>query len=178
MPRSTRSAASLRGVQLSIVVPLFNESATIAELHRRLDAVLLLLGTHAEIVYVDDGSSDGTREALEALAARDERVVLVSLARNYGQTAALAAGFDAAEGAVIVAMDGDLQHAPEEIPKLLAKLEEGYDVVSGWREQRVDNLWTRRVPSKIANWMMARISGVSLHARISETHPHGHPAPR
>jgi len=163
MPRSTRSAASLRGVQLSIVVPLFNESATIAELHRRLDAVLLLLGTHAEIVYVDDGSSDGTREALEALAARDERVVLVSLARNYGQTAALAAGFDAAEGAVIVAMDGDLQHAPEEIPKLLAKLEEGYDVVSGWREQRVDNLWTRRVPSKIANWMMARISGVSLH---------------
>jgi glycosyltransferase involved in cell wall biosynthesis len=163
MPRSTRSAASLRGVQLSIVVPLFNESATIAELHRRLDAVLLLLGTHAEIVYVDDGSSDGTREALEALAARDERVVLVALARNYGQTAALAAGFDAAEGAVIVAMDGDLQHAPEEIPKLLAKLEEGYDVVSGWREQRVDNLWTRRVPSKIANWMMARISGVSLH---------------
>jgi glycosyltransferase involved in cell wall biosynthesis len=163
MPRSTRSAASLRGVHLSIVVPLFNEVATIAELHRRLNAVLLLLGANAEIVYVDDGSSDGTREAVETLAVRDERVVLVSLARNYGQTAALAAGFDAAQGAVIVAMDGDLQHAPEEIPKLLAKLDEGYDVVSGWREQRVDNLWTRRVPSKIANWLMARISGVSLH---------------
>jgi len=163
MPRNPRSATSPRGLQLSIVVPLFNEAATIAELHRRLNAVLLLLGTNAEIVYVDDGSSDGTREALEALAVRDERVVLVPLARNYGQTAALAAGFDAAEGAVIVAMDGDLQHAPEEIPKLLAKLEEGYDVVSGWREQRVDNLWTRRVPSKIANWLMARISGVSLH---------------
>src|ERR1700730_4874475 len=163
MPRTTRPAAALRGVQLSIVVPLFNEAATIAELHRRLNAVLLLLGSHAEIVYVDDGSSDGTREALEALAIRDERVALVSLARNYGQTAALAAGFDAAHGAVIVAMDGDLQHAPEEIPKLLAKLEEGYDVVSGWREQRVDNLWTRRVPSKIANWLMAQISGVSLH---------------
>src|SRR5712672_1367888 len=163
MPRKTRSAASPRGVHLSIVVPLFNEMATLAELHRRLSAVLLLLGTNAEIVYVDDGSSDGSREALEVLAVRDERVVLVPLARNYGQTAALAAGFDAAKGAVIVAMDGDLQHAPEEIPKLLAKLEEGYDVVSGWREQRVDNLWTRRVPSKIANWLMARISGVSLH---------------
>jgi len=163
MPRSPRSTASPRRVHLSIVVPLFNEAATLAELHRRLNAVLLLLGTHAEIVYVDDGSSDGTREAVEALADRDERVVLVSLARNYGQTAALAAGFDAAEGAVIVAMDGDLQHAPEEIPKLLAKLDEGYDVVSGWREQRVDNLWTRRVPSKIANWLMAQISGVSLH---------------
>src|SRR5882762_4388409 len=162
MPRNPRPA-SRRGIQLSTVVPLFNEAATIAELHHRLDAVLLLLGTHAEIVYVDDGSSDGTRDALEALAVRDERVVLVPLARNYGQTAALAAGFDAAEGAVIVAMDGDLQHAPEEIPKLLAKLEEGYDVVSGWREQRVDNLWTRRVPSKIANWLMAQVSGVSLH---------------
>jgi len=163
VPRNPRSAGSPRGIQLSIVVPLFNEAATIAELHRRIDAVLLLLGTNAEIVYVDDGSSDGTRDALDALAVRDDRVVLVTLARNYGQTAALAAGFDAAEGAVIVAMDGDLQHAPEEIPKLLAKLEEGYDVVSGWRQQRADNLWTRRVPSKIANWLMARISGVSLH---------------
>jgi hypothetical protein len=163
MPRKPQSAASARGVDLSIVVPLFNEMATIAELHRRLNAVLLLLGTRAEIVYVDDGSSDGTRETLETLAIHDDRVILVPLARNYGQTAALAAGFDAAHGAVIVAMDGDLQHAPEEIPKLLAKLEEGYDVVSGWREQRVDNLWTRRVPSKIANWLMAQISGVSLH---------------
>src|SRR5258708_37164141 len=125
MPRNDRSAASRRDLQLSIVVPLFNEAKTIAELHRRLNTVLLLLGVNTEIVYVDDGSSDGTSEALAALAIRDDRVVLVSLARNYGQTAALAAGFDAAEGAVIVAMDGDLQHAPEEIPKLLTKLAEG-----------------------------------------------------
>ncbi len=159
----SRSSGSPASIDLSIVVPLFNEHGTIAELHRRLNAVLLLLGTTVEFVYVDDGSRDGTTEALEALAARDPRVRLVTLARNYGQTAALAAGFDAAAGAVIVAMDGDLQHAPEEIPKLLAKLAEGYDVVSGWREQRVDNMWTRRLPSKIANWLMAKLSGVALH---------------
>jgi glycosyltransferase involved in cell wall biosynthesis len=149
--------------ELSIVVPLFNEAGTIAELHRRLTAVLFLIGRPAEIIYVDDGSGDGTADALEILAARYAHVRLISLARNYGQTAALAAGFDAATGDVIVAMDGDLQHAPEEIPKLLAKLDEGYDIVSGWREQRVDNLWTRRVPSRIANWLMAKLSGVSLH---------------
>ncbi len=157
----SRNAAS--ALQLSIVVPLFNEVATLHELHKRLTEVLLLIGLASEIVYVDDGSSDGTAEALTAIAARDSRTRLVPLTRNYGQTAALAAGFDAASGDVIVAMDGDLQHAPEEIPRLLAKLSEGYDIVSGWREQRVDNLWTRRLPSKIANWLMAKLSGVSLH---------------
>jgi len=150
-------------LQLSIVVPLFNEVATIHELHKRLTKVLLLLDLPCEIVYVDDGSSDGTAEVLTAMAQFDPQIKLRSLARNYGQTAALAAGFDAAAGDVIVAMDGDLQHAPEEIPKLIAKLGEGYDIVSGWREQRVDNLWTRRLPSKIANWLMAKLSGVSLH---------------
>jgi Glycosyl transferase family 2 len=151
------------GLGLSVVVPLFNEAGTIEELHRRLTAVLFLIGVPSEIVYVDDGSTDGTSEALENLAARHSHVHVVQLARNYGQTAALAAGFDAAIGEVIVAMDGDLQHAPEEIPKLLAKLDEGYDIVSGWREQRVDNFLTRRVPSRIANWLMARLSGVVLH---------------
>src|SRR5258705_13205702 len=150
-------------LQLSIVVPLFNEVATIHELHKRLTEVLLLIGLPSEIVYVDDGSYDGTAEALTTIAQRDPQVRVTSLARNFGQTAALAAGFDAASGDVIVAMDGDLQHAPEEIPRLLAKLSEGYDIVSGWREQRVDGLWTRRLPSKIANWMMAKLSGVPLH---------------
>src|SRR5262249_10410217 len=143
--------------------PLFNEIGTITELHRRLSDVLLLLGLDSEVIYVDDGSTDGTGEALAAIAAGDPAVRPITLARNYGQTAALAAGVDAACGEVIVAMDGDLQHAPEEIPKLLSKLDDGYDIVSGWREQRVDNLWTRRLPSRIANWMMARLSGVSLH---------------
>jgi len=149
--------------QLSIVVPLFNEVATLDELNRRLTAVLFVIGVASEIVYVDDGSSDGTADALERIAGRFAQVRVISLAKNYGQTAALAAGFDAAAGEVVVAMDGDLQHAQEEIPKLLAKLNEGYDIVSGWREQRVDNLWTRRLPSRIANWLMAKLSGVSLH---------------
>ncbi len=148
---------------LSIVVPIFNEAGTLDELHRRLTSVLFLLGLPSEIIYVDDGSSDGTSDVLAVLAARYSYVRTIPLARNYGQTAALTAGFDAAVGDVIIAMDGDLQHAPEEIPKLLAKLDEGYDIVSGWREQRVDNLWTRRLPSRIANWLIAKLSGVSLH---------------
>src|SRR5262245_17519243 len=148
---------------LSIVVPLFNESGTLDELHNRLSAVLLLLGGDSEVILVDDGSTDGTSQAVADIAAIDPRVKVISLARNYGQTAALAAGFDAARGRVIVAMDGDLQHAPEEIPKLLSKLAEGYDLVSGWRERRVDNMWTRRLPSRIANWLMAKLSGVPLH---------------
>jgi hypothetical protein len=158
MPRNTPGAP-----QLSIVVPLFNEVGSIEELHRRLTGVLFLIGRDAEIIYVDDGSTDGTNDALAILAARYAHVRVIPLARNYGQTAALAAGFDAASGEVIVAMDGDLQHAPEEIPKLLAKLDEGYDIVSGWREQRVDGYWTRRLPSRIANAIMARLSGVPLH---------------
>jgi glycosyltransferase involved in cell wall biosynthesis len=154
---------SAHGLELSVVVPLFNEAGTFDELHRRLTAVLLLIGLEAEVIYVDDGSTDGTGDAAAAAARRDPHVRLITLARNYGQTSALAAGFDAAAGDVIVAMDGDLQHAPEEIPKLLARLDDGYDIVSGWREQRVDNFWTRRLPSKIANWLMAKLSGVSLH---------------
>jgi Glycosyl transferase family 2 len=150
-------------LDLSIVVPLFNEAGTLHELHRRLGAVALLLGVDTEIVYIDDGSTDATWTLVEAIGAADPRVHAIRLARNYGQTAALAAGFDAARGDVIVAMDGDLQHEPEEIPKLLAKLDEGYDVVSGWRERRVDGYWTRRLPSKVANWLMAKLSGVSLH---------------
>jgi len=158
MPRNTAATP-----YLSVVVPLFNEAATLEELHRRLKDVLFELGRPAEIVYVDDGSHDNTGKALAFIASHDPQVRLVPLARNYGQTAALAAGFDAAAGEIIVAMDGDLQHQPEEIPKLLHKLEEGYDIVSGWREQRVDGFWTRRLPSKAANWMMARLSGVELH---------------
>jgi len=150
-------------LDLSIVIPLFDEESTLAELYRRLTAVLSSLGRSYEIVFVDDGSRDGTYFTASALGATDPAVVLVKLARNYGQTAALAAGFDRARGQVIVAMDGDLQHAPEDLPMLLDKLDEGYDIVSGWRKRRVDNYWTRRLPSRIANWAMAKLCGVPLH---------------
>jgi len=149
-------------VRLSIVIPVFNEAATLHELHHRLTAVLRMIALPYEIVCVDDGSTDGSFAALSAIAAADRTLRIVKLARNYGQTAALAAGFDEARGDTIVAMDGDLQHAPEDLPALLAKLDEGYDVVSGWRERRVDNLWTRRLPSRAANWLIAKISGVEL----------------
>jgi glycosyltransferase involved in cell wall biosynthesis len=148
---------------LSVVIPLSNEEATVDELYRRLSAVLRAMGRAYEVIFVDDGSVDGTFFGLCAIAASDPAVRLVKLARNYGQTAALAAGFDRALGEVIVAMDGDLQHAPEDLPRLVAKLEEGYDIVSGWRERRVDAYWTRRLPSGIANWLIAKLSGVSLH---------------
>jgi glycosyltransferase involved in cell wall biosynthesis len=149
--------------QLSVVIPLFNEAGTLSELYSRLTAVLRPVERPYEIVFVDDGSSDGTYLGLCALAAADDAVRIVKLARNYGQTAALAAGFDRARGDVLVAMDGDLQHAPEDLPRLLAKLDEGYDVVSGWRERRVDGYWTRQLPSLVANWLIAKSSGVALH---------------
>ena len=149
-------------VQLSIVVPLFNEEATLAELHHRLTTVLKAIASSYEIILVDDGSVDHTYFSGCAIAAGDPAVRLVKLARNYGQTAALAAGFDAARGEIIVAMDGDLQHAPEDLPALIDKLKEGYDVVSGWRQRRMDNFWTRRLPSRAANWLIAKFSGVAL----------------
>lgn len=162
MSRRDRSASVIRP-ELSIVIPMCNEQATVHELYCRLRAVLVDIGRTYEIIFVDDGSHDDTYIRLSALRAADPRVRLVKLARNYGQTAALAAGFDRARAEVIVAMDGDLQHAPEDLPRLLAKLDEGYDVVSGWREHRVDGYWTRRLPSQVANWLIAKLSGVPLH---------------
>jgi glycosyltransferase involved in cell wall biosynthesis len=150
-------------VQLSVVIPVYNEEASLDELHTRLSRVLVGIGLSYEIVFVDDGSTDRSYLTLSTLSASDAAIRIVKLARNYGQTAALAAGFDHAAGEVIVAMDSDLQHAPEDLPKLLSKLAEGYDIASGWRANRVDGYWTRRLPSRIANWMMAKLSGVSLH---------------
>ena len=112
---------------------------------------------------MDDGSHDNTFWLLQQIAAVDRRVVVVKLRRNFGQTSALAAGFDHAEGEYVIAMDGDLQHDPHDIPLFLQKLREGYDIVSGWRKQRIDNFVMRRIPSKVANWLMAKLSGVDLH---------------
>jgi glycosyltransferase involved in cell wall biosynthesis len=131
-------------------------------LYDRLTTVLDRIGRPYEILFVDDASTDRSFELLSNLAHTDTRLTIIQLRRNFGQTPALAAGFDAAKGKVIIAMDGDLQHAPEDIPALLAKIDEGFDIASGWRKERVDNALTRKLPSRIANWMMARASGMDL----------------
>jgi glycosyltransferase involved in cell wall biosynthesis len=147
----------------SIVVPFHNEEENVTALYDRLKAVMEQIGDTFELVFVDDGSRDRTYRLLEEIAAVDSRVLVIKLRRNFGQTSALAAGFDHSQGEFVLAMDGDLQHDPEEVPSFLAKLEEGYDVVSGWRSQRGDNFLLRRIPSRCANWLMAVISGVNIH---------------
>lgn len=147
----------------SIVVPFHNEEENVTALYARLKQVMEQVGDSFELVLVDDGSSDRTYKLLEEIAAVDSRVLVVKLRRNFGQTPALAAGFDHASGEFILSMDGDLQHDPNEIPNFLEKLEEGYDVVSGWREKRIDNFVMRRIPSRVANWLMAKLSGVNIH---------------
>ena len=150
-------------LKYSIVVPFHNEEENVTTLYDRLKAVMEHVGDTFELVFVDDGSRDRTYRFLEEIAAVDSRVLVIKLRRNFGQTSALAAGFDHAQGDFILAMDGDLQHNPDEIPGFLAKLEEGYDVVSGWRSQRGDNFFFRRIPSLIANRIMAAFSGVAIH---------------
>ena len=150
-------------VKFSIVVPFHNEEENVTVLYARLKQVMEQVGDSFELVLVDDGSSDRTYKLLEEIAAVDSRVLVVKLRRNFGQTSALAAGFDNASGQFILAMDGDLQHDPNEIPDFIEKLEEGYDVVSGWRRERIDNLIMRRIPSRCANWLMAKLSGVEIH---------------
>ncbi len=147
----------------SIVVPFHNEEENVTVLYARLKQVMEQVGDSFELVLVDDGSSDRTYKLLEEIAAVDSRVLVIKLRRNFGQTSALAAGFDHASGEFILAMDGDLQHDPNEIPQFLEKLEEGYDVVSGWRKERIDNFVMRRIPSRCANWLMAKLSDVDIH---------------
>ncbi|HTV48864.1 MAG TPA: glycosyltransferase family 2 protein [Phycisphaerae bacterium] len=147
----------------SMVVPMFNEADSVAELHAGLVRNLSRLGKEWEIIFIDDGSRDNTYQLLSQIAESDPHVWIVKLRRNFGQTAALAAGFDHARGQVILAMDGDLQHDPNEIPKFIEKIDEGFDVVSGWRQRRVDGFFMRRVPSAMANWLIRKISGVEIH---------------
>ncbi|MCT0219404.1 glycosyltransferase family 2 protein [Synechococcus sp. CS-1329] len=151
------------GPELSIVIPLFNEEESVGLLVEQVLASLRPLARPFELVLVDDGSTDSTPTRLEELAAATPELVAVLLRRNYGQTAAMAAGFDASHGAVIVTLDGDLQNDPADIPLLLDRLEQGYDLVSGWRHQRQDAAVKRLLPSKIANRLIARVTGVRLH---------------
>ncbi|MEN6401615.1 MAG: glycosyltransferase family 2 protein, partial [Armatimonadia bacterium] len=145
------------------VLPVYNEVDNIEPLYEALSAALARLALPAEVVLVNDGSRDGSTEKLDAVAERDDRFVAVHLRRNFGQTAAMAAGFDQATGDVIIALDADLQNDPNDIPLLLDKINEGYDVVSGWRRDRQDKWLTRILPSKMANWLISKMTGVYLH---------------
>jgi glycosyltransferase involved in cell wall biosynthesis len=144
-------------------VPFHNEEENVTVLYARLKQVMEQVGESFEMVLVDDGSKDRTYKLLEEIAAVDSRVLVVKLRRNFGQTSALSAGFDHASGEFILAMDGDLQHDPNDIPAFIEKLDEGYDVVSGWRKDRIDSFIMRRIPSNSANWLMAKLSGVDIH---------------
>lgn len=151
-------------LDVSIVFPVYNEADALEELYARLKAVMEdKVKRSYEVIFVDDGSRDPSVAVIKRIAASDPHIHLLVLRRNFGQTPALAAGFDAARGRVIIAMDADLQHTPEEIPRFLRKIDQGYDIVSGWRARRVDNFWIRRIPSFLANRMMKWFSGVDIH---------------
>lgn len=150
-------------VDVSIVVPLYNEADSLSHLYEGFRPLLDSWDRKFEIILVDDGSTDETPQILRELQAQDSRLIIVILRRNFGQTAAFAAGFDRAQGDVMITMDGDLQNDPRDIPVLLAKLDEGFDIVSGWRVHRQDSFVTRRLPSIIANHLISKITGIHLH---------------
>ncbi|MBP7517392.1 MAG: glycosyltransferase family 2 protein [Desulfobulbus sp.] len=150
-------------MDISVVVPLYNEEDNVQLLYEEIKGVLDTMAEQAEIVFVDDGSRDTTLAKLEVIQAGDDHVRVVSLRRNFGQTAAMTAGFDHARGGVIITMDGDLQNDPHDIPQLVGKLNEGYDVVTGWRYDRQDPFLSRKLPSQLANRLISRVTGVGLH---------------
>lgn len=147
---------------LSVVIPLYNEEENVRLLHESLRNALDPLNQEYELLFVDDGSTDRTLPILEEIQAQDNKVVVLSLRRNFGQTAAFAAGFDFSRGDVVVTMDGDLQNDPADIPKLLELIKES-DLVSGWRKKRKDPFFSRRLPSMMANWLISKVTGVKLH---------------
>lgn len=149
--------------ELSLFLPVLNEEENLRPMHAKIQEALKALGKTAEVIYVDDGSTDSSLKILKEIAASDDRVRVISLRRNYGQTAAMSAGIDAAKGDILIPMDADLQNDPKDIARLLDKLNEGYDVVSGWRKNRKDKLIMRKIPSWIANSVISKIGGVPLH---------------
>ncbi len=150
-------------IYISIVVPIYNEIENLPILHQALTSVLTQMNESYEIICVDDGSRDGSRDLLRKLARDDSSFKAVLFRQNFGQSAAMAAGFRKASGDIVIAMDGDLQNDPEDIPNLVQKIEEGFDVVSGWRKNRKDTLILRKIPSRIANWLICSITDVQLH---------------
>jgi len=156
-------AGSAPSVYLSVILPVYNEAGNLKPLHEALTGALDGLNRPYEIVYCDDGSVDGSANVLRELAAGNLQTKVIVLRRNFGQTAAIAAGIDASQGEILILMDADFQNDPQDIPKLLACLEEGYDIVSGWRRRRRDPFWTKVLPSRAANWIISLLTGVKLH---------------
>lgn len=148
---------------ISVILPVFNEAENLRELYGEIVSVMTEMGRPFEVIFCDDGSRDGSLDILRDLASQDPRVRVISFARNYGQTAALDAGFRAARGRIVIPMDADRQNDPADIPRLIRRLEEGYDVVSGWRHQRQDAFWTKTLPSRVANRIVSWVTGVDLH---------------
>lgn len=150
-------------LDLSVVIPIYNEAKNVEILYEKLEEVLSKLDKSYEVLLVDDGSTDGTIDKLAEIRKRNPKYKVIQFRRNYGQTAAISAGFDYATGDVIVTIDADLQNDPKDIPRILKKMEEGYDVVSGWRKERKDPFLTRIIPSKVANWLVSILAGIHLH---------------
>lgn len=161
--RSNEIVRMTAAPELSLFLPVLDEEDNLRPMHGKIAAALDALGKTAEVIYVDDGSTDRSLEILREIAAGDDRVRVISLRRNYGQTAAMSAGIDAAKGEILIPMDADLQNDPADIKRLLDKLDEGYDVVSGWRKNRQDKMVSRKIPSMIANRIISWIGDVHLH---------------
>ncbi len=154
---------SNRVIDLSLVIPVYNEEENLVALYQEIITATDSLGKNLEIIFVDDGSQDQSYSVLHQIQENDRRVKIIRLRRNFGQTAALSAGFDYARGKIIITLDADLQNDPQDFAALLAKIDEGYDVVSGWRQKRRDKFFTRRLPSMVANWFISLLTGVRLH---------------
>jgi glycosyltransferase involved in cell wall biosynthesis len=150
-------------IDVSFVIPVFNEEENLPDLYRELSAACEKISGAVEIIFIDDGSKDGSFAALAKIQAGDRRVKVIRLRKNFGQTAALSAGFDLARGGIVITLDADLQNDPADAPLLIAKIREGYDIVSGWRIKRKDKFVSRRLPSKAANWIISKITKVKLH---------------
>jgi glycosyltransferase involved in cell wall biosynthesis len=161
--RSVMTSSTPPVTDISVVLPVYNEEQSLPVIHRRLAEVLDEFGRSYEILFVDDGSKDESFEILTAIQASDPHVRVVRLRRNFGQTAAMSAAFRYSRGRLVIPMDADLQNDPQDIPRLVAKIEEGYDVVSGWRLDRQDHFLSRRLPSMAANWLIGAVTGVKLH---------------
>jgi glycosyltransferase involved in cell wall biosynthesis len=153
---------SIPDIDLSVIAPLYNEEDSVFPLYEAILRGLAPLGLECEIIFVDDGSRDRTFTVAESIAGNDKHLRVIKFRRNYGQTPAMAAGIDHARGKILVTMDGDLQNDPEDIPRFMEKIREGYDIVCGWREKRQDKLVTRKIPSKVANWLIGRVTGVPI----------------